>query len=217
MEKVLSRYSIIASLVEEKAKHPHKHNANVWKDRPLSSASLKYAGNDASIIKLLWHKMLESNVSNLLLERTVLYSKRYESMFRDLATEVDYFRDKDLIMEEHAIILDSELPPNHPKNLGYAPSYSEQRWIKAVQSLELRLPSAFNEVTYVLQHDDWYTDKGREEMRRLASKYPFTSKQRYRIANPPSLATREEDYYDECDYDYDSECEDRPSFPNYYR
>jgi len=197
MEKILgSRYSIMTSLVEAKVKHPHKHNLNVWKDRPLSSASLEYAGNDVAIIKLLWHKMLESNVSDLLMERTILHSKRYESMFRDRATEVSYSTDKDFMMEEHAIILESELPPNHPRKLGHAPSNPEQRWIKAVQSLELRLPSAFNEVIFVLQHNDWFTDRGREEITRLASNYPFTSKQRYRISNPPSLA-REEDYYDD--------------------
>jgi hypothetical protein len=44
-----------------------------------------------------------------------------------------------------------------------------------------------------------------DEIRRLAAQYPFTSKQQYRISNPPPLAGQdvyEDDYYED-DYEDD--------------
>lgn len=57
---------------------------------------------------------------------------------------------------------------------------------------------------FVLQHNEWYTDEGLQEIRRLAGSYPFNAKQRNQILSPPKLDRREddEDYYDEDDEDY---------------
>ena len=145
--------------------------------------------------------MSNSHVSSILMERTLIHSKRYESMFRDRPNEVSLIQDKEFIMEEHGIILESELPLNHPRRPRKNASYTIQRWDKAVNALKSKLPNAYNEVMFILQHDDWYTDKGMKEIKRLASDYPFTAKQRNKISNPPSLR-REEDFYDNSCYGY---------------
>jgi len=198
METVSKRYSIEASL--NKSTAPHRSNINIWKQRPLSSTCIQYAANDVHVIKQLWYEMSNSDVSNLLMQRTIEHSRRYESMFRDRAKEVKFYLDKEFVMEEHAIVTESELPADHPRNMRDTPSYTIQKWNKAIAALESRTPNAYNDVIFILQHDDWYTDAGRNEMKRLATKYPFTSKQRFRIANPPSLVT-EEEYEDYEDYE----------------
>lgn len=104
-------------------------------------------------------------------------------------------------MEEHVILHENELPYGHPKNFGYNPSYAEQKWDLSVSSLMSGQSNSFNHVLYILQHNDWYTDDDRREIRRLASKYPFAAKQRERISNPPQLKREEEDdYWDESYY-----------------
>lgn len=64
----------------------------------LSSASIEYAGNDVHIIKLLWCEMRSTNVSDILMKRTIEHSRRYESMFRDRFEKANRYSDKDFIM-----------------------------------------------------------------------------------------------------------------------
>jgi hypothetical protein len=52
---------------------------------------------------------------------------------------------------------------------------------------------AFIDVMFVLQHDRWYTDEGRAEIRRLAGQFPFTANQRSKISNPPKLRNDDDD------------------------
>ena len=201
MKKILSRYSLSKETSELKSNCPHQSHLHIWKERPLASSCIDYAANDVKIINQLWRQMSNSHVSSILMERTLIHSKRYESMFRDRPNEVSLIQDKEFIMEEHGIILESELPLNHPRRPRKNASYTIQRWDKAVNALKSKLPNAYNEVMFILQHDDWYTDEGMKEIKRLASDYPFTAKQRNKISNPPSLR-REEDFYDNSCYGY---------------
>jgi len=197
MEKVLSRYSAETAIGKSSA--PHKRDSNVWKKRPLSVASVKYAGNDVNVIKILWEKMNSARVPTWLMEKVILHSKRYEGMFRDKEKEVHPCFDKDFVMEEHGIIIENELPSSHPRKPRKAANYTEERWQKAVMGLHSKQPNAYNDVLFVLQHNDWYTEEARKELKRLSLSYPFTVKQRNSIANPPALIAREDsfegDYY----------------------
>jgi hypothetical protein len=66
--------------------------------------------------------------------------------------------------------------------------------------LHSKQPNVYNDVLFVLQHNDWYTEEARKELERLSLSYPFTFNQRNRIANPPALISREEE---ESDFDGD--------------
>lgn len=195
MEKTLGRYSLSEETTALKSSCPHKGLIHIWKERPLKASSIEYAANDVKIINQLWRKMSNCNVSDILMKRTLIHSKRYESMFRGRQIEVNFVRDKNFIMEEHGIILETELPLTHPRRQRKSASYSVQRWDKAVISLQSNSPNAYNDVMFILQHDDWYTEEGRKEIKRLASHYPFTSKQQSNISKPPSLRREEEYYY----------------------
>ena len=199
MEKVLSCYSINAGMDKKGA--PHKSDINVWKKRPLGAASVKYAANDVHVIKLLSKEMQSAGVPTSLMERVVFHSKRCEGMFRDRTTQVIFCADKGFVMEEHPIISLEDLPSDHPcKSRKKAVSYTEERWNTAVAGLRTNPHNAnanYCNVLFILQHNDWYTDEGRKEIRRLAAKYPFTPNQRQKIANPPSLRR-----------EYDSDVED---------
>lgn len=197
MEKVITRYDLGSTMMKLKAISPHVAHKDVWMERPLSKTSIQYAANDANIIRFLWEKMTAIQVSTLLMDRVVIHSKRYESMFRERVNGVVFVRDREFVMEEHAIISESELPKDHPRNPRETSSYTVQRWNQAVKALKLGLPTAYNDVIFILQHDDWYTDSGMREIRRLASTYPFSCKQKQKIAQPPQLKRQEEDYWDE--------------------
>ena len=58
--------------------------------------------------------MDEANVSELLMQKTMEYSARYERIFRDAAREITFNRNKTMVMEEAAIIQKSELIDDHP-------------------------------------------------------------------------------------------------------
>jgi hypothetical protein len=113
MERVARRYSISM----DKSSAPHKGNLNVWKHRPLSDASIVYAAKDVEVIRRMWYAMADAKVSDLLMARTIEYSARYESLFRDSRTEVTFRRNKNLVMEEIAIIRVNELPADHSKRV----------------------------------------------------------------------------------------------------
>jgi hypothetical protein len=113
MERVARRYSISM----DKSNAPHKGNLNVWKQRPLSDASIAYAAKDIEVIRRMWYAMADAKVSDLLMARTIKCSARYESLFRDNPTEVTFRRNKNMVMEEIAIMRVDELPADHPKRV----------------------------------------------------------------------------------------------------
>ena len=205
MEVVSERYSI--KLLLSKHNAPHRLNSQVWKERPLSLACTKYAAHDVYLIEQMWKVMAKSKVSKLLMDRISQHSQRYESMFRDRVEKISHFGDKLFIMEEHPIISEHELPTGHPRRLktgGGRISHTVEKWNKAVTSLETKSAGAFNDATYVLQHNEWYTDAGRIEIQRLAAACPFTTNQRNRINSPVSLERDDDDddYYGYDDGDY---------------
>jgi hypothetical protein len=80
----------------------------------------------------------------------------------------------------------------------------QEKWdgvVRLLKSTDSPKPTgkAYEGVMFVLQHNEWYTDKGLQEICHLAGSYPFTAKQRNQILSPPKLDRREddEDYYDE--------------------
>lgn len=204
MEKVLIRNNIHIGI--DKASAPHKYNFSVWKERPISNSLLIYAAKDVHAIGLLWIKLSEVKLPDNFKNQVTMHSKRYEQMFRERDEEVNFLRDKEFTLEEHAIISESELPPDHPRRPREGGTTAEQKWNKAVIGLHSNQPSStiYSDVLFVLQHNYWYTEKGYNEIRELCKSYPyFTGKQRYRIANPPTLKDEDEiGYNDGYDGDY---------------
>lgn len=113
MERVAGRYDITMN----KSSAPHKANLNVWKERPMLEKTIAYAAKDIDVIRRMWYAMSDANISALLMARTIEYSARYESLFRDHHSEVTYERNKNMVMEERAIIQESELPAGHPRRV----------------------------------------------------------------------------------------------------
>lgn len=64
---------------------------------------------------------------------------------------------------------ENELPQQDPRRKETKLSYSMEKWNKAIAALNLKLPSAYNDVMFILQHDDWFTNSGMNEIRRLAA------------------------------------------------
>jgi len=179
---VSKNYAIVG--IELKSEPPHKFNPLIWKQRPLTPECIEYAAIDVHIIKHLWYEMSKTKVSDILMQRTIKGCRQYESIFRDHPEKVNFSRDKDFIMEEHAIINESELPKYHPRRMKESECFKVEKWNRAIHALESRLPSAFSHVLYILQHDEWYTDEGLREIKRLAANYPFTKHQQHRISSP---------------------------------
>ena len=75
---MLSHYSAETAIGKSNA--PHKGDSNVWKNRPLSVASVNYAGNDVNVIKIL---NVRVPTRTWLMEKVILHSKRYKGMFWD--------------------------------------------------------------------------------------------------------------------------------------
>ena len=208
IKSVSQRYSIQAS----KTDCPHKFDPTAWAKRPLAPSDISYAGNDILVIRLLAEKMRQIKLSTKLKADVQVHSKRYEGMYRDLAVEVERNRGGSnvFVMEEHGILDPSELPANHPRRTPTS-FVGGIKWDKAVLALQdhgSQPLSLFDNVLFILQHDDWYTEAGYDYLRQLVSEYPyFTSKQRSRLASPPKLQ-REEEYDDYCydDSEYYSLC-----------
>ena len=138
------------------------------------------------------------------------HSARYARFFRDLSDETytTLKRSRDLIMEEHAIVDAATLPADHlrrPPESGSRVS-GRLKWEQTMAALKSRdrqqHPNLFNDVLFILQHNDWYTKEAYVLLRQLCDGYPFTAKQRNRIRNPPALQ-QEEDYDDYGDFDDD--------------
>jgi hypothetical protein len=219
MEKVAERLFINVSF---KASAPHRFDLKVWDKRPLEQSAIEYAGEDVHVIREIynhaWQRINEklafcdnewTGFWNTLHSAYLENSKRYEGAFRDREKPVRQrycFGDRDEITEERPIVKETELPSNHPKiKQPLAASKGEQKWEFAMELL--RSPDystrnkAFNEVFFIVQHDEWYSAEGLLEIRRLADQYPyFTSNQIQKIHSPPKL---EIDYYE--DYEWCSQ------------
>lgn len=176
---------------------PHKQDPNVWGKRPLTIKAVSYAANDVHTIKALLIKLRseEKKTSHFcdLSNAVKVHSARYEGMFRDRPKAISYSADKGFIREEHAIVELNELPATHPclKDCTQGSrSMGLEKWLHTEEQLRSgnTSRSVFNDVQFILQHDEWYTDEGRAELKRLARAYPhFTTNQRGRIENPPPL------------------------------
>lgn len=182
----------------------------LWEHRPLSDRAINYASWDVYTIKLLYEKLHEVGELPEVLERAVeQYSARYESAFRDRATPLSSYSEEDKNFKvEEVPIVDPEAISRilGPRTLKSFPSYKNlkplEKWDSAVKNLKNPTTDknkAFNDVLFVLQHDYWYTSEGFQEIRRLADEFPFTSKQRGIIRNPPPLPDAD-DYDNYGDY-----------------
>jgi hypothetical protein len=174
----------------------------VWGKRPLPEAAIEYASTDMVIIKQLLAEMRKTELSLVLRNAVRLHGARYESIFRERVCPICR-KDKDIIMEEHPIISAADLPLDHPRR---TPSgkHNLERWNKAVAPLRSRevCKTVYNDVLFVLQHNDSYTDAARTELQSLSRSYPhFTANQYRRIADPPVLLRNRG--YESDDYDYE--------------
>jgi hypothetical protein len=193
MASVLQRYSVAGS----KDKGPHAYNSSAWANRPLAPTSIAYAGNDVQIIRMLLKKMRKVNLSAALISAVQTHSVRYEGAFRNRTNEVSRMRQKVLVMEEHGILDQADLPADHPRQIPNTHICGRGYWEQAVSGLRSKNPSPplFDKVLTVLQHDDWYTKAAFPHIRQLAAAYPhFTAKQRAIICNPPKLSDYDDDY-----------------------
>lgn len=185
MERVRGRYS--ASATTKKADAPHSGGAQVWAERPLSAAAVAYAATDVQILKELFYAMRAVGVPDYLMDGVRKHSRRYESVFRDRATEVRRREEREFVMPEHPIISMDDLPLNH----ALRPT-ARVRWNKVVaqlRSMNFAATSTLcNDVLFVLQRNVLYTDEAFVVLRELADNYPyFTDSQRELIKNPPGL------------------------------
>lgn len=186
---------------------PHKSDPEIWMKRRMSTEVISYAASDVHAIKHIFLELKKTALSDLLSERVTMHSARYEKAYRDLSKMDSVFKrlSKKFAVEELAIVESNELPSSHPrssKNEMWFGNKALQKFNDAVTDIRSRnSKSAYDNAIYVLQHNDWYTDEAYDVIRELAAQYPFTRKQRRRIANPPELP-RDDDY--EYEY-YDSD------------
>ena len=195
----------MANISERYAVHSAKLTVShaLWGKRPLPEAAIEYASADVHVIKQLVTEMKKTELSEVLRKAVSLNSARYESYFRERESPIcrNAFgmikdKDKDIVMEEHPIISPADLPPDHPRLAPTGKGFQLEKWDKAVAPLRSREVSknVFNDVLFVLQHNDWYTDAARTELQNLSRSYPyFTEKQRQRIGNPPVLRRYDSD------------------------
>ena len=192
---------------------PHAYSSQVWAERPLKASAIAYAANDVHVIRQMFIKSRSVQLERQLKNAVMEHSKRYEGMFRDLDSAAHSVKmlDKTFLCEEHPIIQESALPTSHPRLPAESQrqSLGREKWDAAVHALltkDTSNPSkVFNNVLFILQHNDWYTTEAYAYLRQLSASYPFTAKQRARIRSPPKLE-RSEDYDDDyyCDSDDDS-------------
>lgn len=204
MADVLPRYSTPGSSLVKLSPPHNKYDSSVWGKRPLSEAALAYAACDAKVIGTLLVKMRETTLSEMLTTRVQQHSQRYVKYFRD--ADKSKLRDKNFIMEEHALVRSEELPSAHPRIPREDNNKARSKWDQAVMQLcskdrEL-CQKAHSNAMFVLQHNEWYTEEGLERMRKLSTEYPFfTAKQRASLLSPRPLKGDEYDdeYYDSDD------------------
>ncbi len=212
--KAWEKRQLKADAIEYAAKDVHiireMHN-KAWMmiREKLDSLKSKHGGNHGGPWEAFW---------SLLEETYVERSRQYVSMCRDRAlnprSSLDSLSivDRDFIIEEHPLVDKGSLPKDHPRRLGeQRVCLGQEIWDGVVRLLKLtespKPPGkAYEVVMFVFQHNEWYTHEGLQEIRRLASSYPFTAKQRNQILSPPELARRDynKDYYDDNRY-YDDD------------
>ena len=197
---------------------PHSFGSSVWSKRPLDPTAIAYAAQDVHVIREIQTaqhssvtKALLTSANNLWpkLEAAVReHSQRYEGMYRDMPKPLNRSHlTKDFITEEISLVDASELPNDHPNSAPERQSKGKEKWDAVMSELRLNNPpstSLFNNVLFVLQHNDWYTDEGIEIVRDLALACThLTFNQKNRIRNPPKLSSG----YDSDDYwaGYDSD------------
>lgn len=193
MNKIAERYGVTTV----KGSVSHKR----WGKRPLPKKEIKYAAKDVVIIKELLTAMRETaTISRKLVEAVREHSERYASFLRDRKVAIHRQRDRDIVLEEHPIITQEELPPDHSRRKPYA----VERWEKALKPLQAREESAtvYNDVMFIFQHSKWYTAKAFERLALLAPEYPhFTENQSHRIMSSLGLSSDSEGE----DFSFDSD------------
>jgi hypothetical protein len=200
---------------------PHKLDSKAWEKRPLKEEAIAYAASDVQFIREMHNKAwtmvrmklasLDANWEKFWNQLEASYkqhSMRYVAMYRDRIepprhTSSQYFLSKDerdFIIEEHPIVDELHLPVDHPRKLGQQRGRKGQEKLdSAIQALKSTdggikvREKAFIDVMFVLQHDRWYTDVTRAEIRRLAGQFPFTANQRSKISNLPKLRNDDDD------------------------
>lgn len=179
MDSVLGKYP---ELEIRKLPAPHRFDTGVWSKRPLSADCIAYAAADVQINNVLLGAMRLHEVSELLLQGVYTHSKRYEDYFRNRELKVNHTYEKDFILEEHAIVNSNNLPANHPHEHHTSRFKGKMKWddtVKLLQSGDFSQKNkskAFNNCLFFLQHNDWYTTEGFDELRRLARDFPFNPK-----------------------------------------
>lgn len=179
-----------------------------WNQRPLPAALLEYAAADVKVIKSLLVEMRRTSISADLTEAVDKHSKLREDVFRGSESDVQMSYSNKTKIIEKPIISDAALPVGHLRRDPPLKGHPGEKWDETIGILKqssVHNPKAFNLTQYILQHDDWYTDYANERLRCLCKAYPFTVKQRSKIAFPPNLRNlRRDDEYDH-EYDYDSD------------
>jgi hypothetical protein len=191
------------------AKLPKPHvgfgGSKIWTKRPLADQTLLYAAGDVQIIREMFDAASKIHLSNQLQRAAEKACRRYESVFRDCPE--DNTNKSDVRREEHPIISSDELPASHPRLPGQHVMRGRVKWDETVAKLKAHdvsnTNSLYNDVTFIVQHDAWYTAAAFSYLRKLCTDYPyFSGRQLERINNPPKLQ-RWEDDDDDGDYSYD--------------
>ena len=155
VETVLGRYPDLTGDENtlRKLPAPHRLSSSVWGKRPLSTDAIAYAANDVRINKVLWNRMQmqmdltdEGELSELLMRRVEMHSKRYEGQFRDRRVKVNPTTERNFVMEEHAIISSNELPASHPRHSSNRKLQGRVKWDDAVRGLQSKDLSNKNKV-----------------------------------------------------------------------
>ena len=191
-------------LTVRKLPKPHVFRHNIWAERPLDEKTLEYAAHDIQVIIEMAKAASKINLSSQLQAAIERGCRRYETLFRDCSEDnMPTLADR---REEHPIISEEELPPTHPRLPGNHMLKGRQKRDDTVKKLKeydsSNMNALYNNVMFILQHDDWYTDSAFVYVRGLCRNYPyFTQKQRQQIQSPPKLRRYDDDEYDPYDYD----------------
>lgn len=183
MAKMAERHLNKKFSVDKLAK-PHQDDPLVWGKRPLSEEAQYYAANDVYIIKELLAAMRKVDIDQNLMNGVAKHSARYESHFREVKEPI---LDRMVRLYEHPIVEEGSLQKDHPQ---LKPSLALLKWNSAIQKLQDSMadPNTYDEVLFVLQHRDWYTNEARTLLLERVDEYPhFTEKQKTRLITPPSF------------------------------
>lgn len=170
-----------------------------WNIRPLPTTAIEYATTDVKVIKDLLVEMHKKSLSKTLTAAADDHSKLREDEFREREETNPLKRlisNRSEFMLEHPIISETALPAHHPRREAPLKGHAGEKWNETINILKCPSspsPQAFNLTQFILQHDDWYTPHARQVLQSLCKSYPFTMKQRGKIAFPPPLQREEEE------------------------